>query len=138
MSKIINYLTFNGNCREAMDYYGNCFGALPMYMTFGESPMAEQTPKQYLNNIMHSNLIKDDFIIYAADTMPNQEVTAGTMISLNLECKTEEEINNYYEAFAKESKIVMPLQDTFWGARFAMIVDKFGIPWMFNYEFPKK
>jgi PhnB protein len=70
--------------------------------------------------------------------MPNQEVTAGTMISLNLECKTEEEINNYYEAFAKESKIVMPLQDTFWGARFAMIVDKFGIPWMFNYEFPKK
>jgi PhnB protein len=138
MAKIINYLTFNGNCREAMNYYAQCFQGEANIMTFAESPMASQTPPNYLDKVMHSNLIIGDFILYASDVMPGQEVNAGDQISLSVDCKSEEEIDSYFDFLAKEGKVTMPLQKTFWGAKFGVLTDKYGIPWMFNFDYPKE
>jgi uncharacterized glyoxalase superfamily protein PhnB len=72
-----------------------------------------------------------DQLIYFSDYIG---VTKGDIVSLNIECESEEEIKKYYERLKEESKVEMELQDTFWGAKFAHLIDKFGVNWSLNYQ----
>lgn len=73
----------------------------------------------------------------ASDTLPGMPYTRGTNFSINIDCESVSEIEKLFKAFSEGSQVTMPLQDTFWGARFGMITDRFGISWMFNHELPK-
>lgn len=134
MAQLQTYLAFNGNCREAMTFYNEAIGGELKIMTMGESPMGDQVPPEAKNNVMHATVIKDDFLMMAADSMSDNPVNFGSSISLSVACKSEDEVNHLFEKLSVGGTITMPLQDTFWGARFGMIIDKFGIPWMFNFE----
>ncbi|RYX99938.1 VOC family protein [bacterium] len=135
MTQINPYLSFNGNCREAMSFYQECLGGELYIQTIGESPMAEQFPVEARDRIMHANLKKGSLVLLAADHMnPKNDIIKGNSINLCLNCSTEDEIQTYFSKLSADGKVVHPLEDTFWGAKFAIVTDKFGMDWMLNFE----
>ncbi len=124
------YLTFDGNAREAMTFYQRCLGAELALQTFGEAPM--DSPPGAENRVMHARLAKGAAAIMASDTMPGMPLTQGNNFSITIECESVAEAERLYSALGEGGKATMPLQDTFWGARFGMLTDKFGVNWMLN------
>jgi PhnB protein len=72
-----------------------------------------------------------------SDAGNNHKVNFGDNFSMSVDCKTDEEIEKLFKAMSEGGHITMPLQDTFWGAKFGMCTDKFGVNWMFNHDKPK-
>lgn len=136
MKQLATYLNFDGNCREAMTFYGKCLGADVQFSTFSEVP--DETHRQMGDRIMHARLAKGSAVLMASDTLPGSPFVQGSNFSIAVECDSAEEIDRLFAAFSEEGAITMPLQDTFWGARFGMVTDQFGVRWMFNFELPKK
>ena len=134
MTQISAYLTFNGNCREALTFYKECFDADLNLQTVEGSPMEDQCPPGMKHLILHAILIKDDFILMATDMVEPEGFIKGNNISLSVMCGSEKEINNYFSKFSVGGEILDPLREQFWGAIFGCVVDKFGIRWMFNFE----
>jgi PhnB protein len=139
MEPIIPYLNFNGNAAEALSFYAAAFdGQVAFQQTFGDSPMGEQTPDDFKGKIMHATFQAGGLTLMVSDCMPGQEVKPGTNTSLSLNFTSVEAIEKTFSALSAGATITMPLQDTFWGARFGMLTDKFGINWMFNHDYEKK
>jgi len=129
------YLNFNGNCREAMEFYKSCLnGEIESMMTFGET--GEKDPAQ-ANKIMHSVLRAGKILFMASDCPPGVTVQNGNSITLNIDFEDTALQEKTFNKLAAGGKVTMPLNDTFWGARFGMLTDKFGINWMTNCELKK-
>lgn len=130
--QISPYLQFNGQCAEAFKFYEQCLeGKLEGMMTYGESPMAEQTPAEWRGKIMHAALRLDGQILMGADSPPGQyQSPQGFSVTVTVEQTAQAE--RMFPALAQGGKITMPLQETFWALRFGMLVDRYGIPWMIN------
>lgn len=139
MEAIVPYLMFNGNAAEALAFYAKAFDGKTLFQqSFGESPMANEIPGEYKNKIMHATFQAGDLTFMVSDNMPGQQVSGGTNLSLSLNFKTVADIDKVFAALSEGAKITMPLQDTFWGAKFGMLTDRFGINWMFNHDYEKK
>lgn len=134
MTQINVYLTFNGNCREAMTFYKECLGGELMLQTIGDSPLAEQMPPQMKQSILHSTLVHGGLIIMASDMAGEQGIIRGNSVSLMLNCSSEEEVRTYYAKLSEGGQATHPLENTFWGALFGDLVDKFGNPWLLHYD----
>jgi PhnB protein len=135
MKEIITYLTFDGNCREAMKFYERCLGGELQMMPFSETPC--DAPKEAKDRIAHARLINGSSVLMASDTMPGMPFQQGNNFSISLNCESAQEVDRFFTALGENGKVTMPIQDTFWGARFGMLKDQFGINWMFNFEKPK-
>ncbi|MEO5926858.1 MAG: VOC family protein [Bryobacteraceae bacterium] len=135
---IVTYLTFNGNCREAMTFYKECLGANLHLITFGE--MNPAMPAETKDRIMHASLslAKGVSSLMASDNMPGMPFTQGNNFSVSVLPESVEEIEKLWAAFSQGATIQHKLDDAPWGARYGMLTDKFGIQWMFNFEYPKK
>lgn len=139
MEAIVPYLNFNGNAEDALAFYSKAFdGKVVFQQKFGDSPMGGQTPDDYKNKVMHATFQAGDLTFMVSDSMPGQPVSNGSNTSLSLNFKTVADIDKTFGAMSDGANIVMPLQDTFWGAKFGMLTDKFGINWMFNHDYEKK
>jgi PhnB protein len=136
MKTIDAYLTFDGNCRQAMTFYQKALGGELFIQSFADAKV--EAPKGMEGRIMHARLANGAAVLMASDSMPGTTVKPGDNISLALGCESMQEIDKLFAALGEKGKVTMPLQDTFWGARFGMLTDQFGIHWMFNYELPKK
>jgi PhnB protein len=134
MKDFQTYLNFDGNAHEAMTFYKDCLGGDLFVQTFAESGPG---PNATLDRLMHARLTIGSAILMASDTMPGMPFVQGNNFAVNVACNTIEEIERYFAAFSRKGKVTMPLADQFWGARFGMIEDQFGVNWMFNYELPK-
>jgi PhnB protein len=134
MTHINSYLTFNGNCREAMTFYKKCLGGELTLQTIGESPLADKMPPQMKECILHSALTKGAWALMATDCVPEQGLVKGNSVSLCLNCSSEEEIRNCYANLSKDGQATHPLEDTFWGALFGDLTDKYGNHWLLNYD----
>ena len=133
MEAIVPYLTFNGNAAEALAFYSKVLDGKILYQqTFGESPMPSSDDTK--NKILHATFQADKLTFMVSDSMPDNPATAGSHISLSLNFNSIEAIGKTFAALSEGAKITMELQDTFWGARFGMLTDKFGINWMFNHD----
>ena len=133
MKSILSYLTFNGNCKEAMLFYKECLGGDLYFQTVGESPLADQMPKKMKNCILHSTLTNRNIVLMATDMVPQNGFIQGNNLSLMIDCESESEIKNLYEALAADGHSDHPLEDTFWGAIFGDLTDKYGNHWLLNY-----
>jgi PhnB protein len=137
MEAIVPYLTFDGNAAEALAFYTNALeGKILFQQNFGESPV-ESKPEDK-SRIMHASFEAGDLKFMCSDSMPGHPLSYGSNISLSLHFKTLESIEKAFAALSIGANVTMPLQDTFWGARFGMLTDKYKINWMFNYDYPKK
>ena len=136
MKEKTTYLIFDGQCRDAMKFYAQCLDANLDLMPFSEAPCPSSNESQ--DRIMHARLAKGSAVLMASDTMPGMPFHQGNNFSVTMACESADEINRLFKAFGENGKVTMALHDAFWGARFGMLTDKFGINWMFNYELPKK
>jgi PhnB protein len=133
--KINPYLIFNGDCEAAFTFYAQCLqGTLEVMMTFGESPARDHTPANCHNLIIHTRLAVGDQAIMGSDTTPDRPSSgiSGCSISLNVDSIAEAE--RVFKALSDQGSIQMPLEATFWAARFGMLTDRFGVSWMVNCE----
>lgn len=136
MKEITPYLNFDGNCREAMTFYQRCLGGELHVMTFGEGEF--DSPPEAKDRLIHARLTRGSTVLMASDTMPGMPYRQGNSAWLNLSCESAEEVDRLYPALADGGSGAMPPHDSFWGARFAMLTDRFGVHWMLNYERAKQ
>ncbi|MFN8252140.1 MAG: VOC family protein [Ferruginibacter sp.] len=132
MTQINAYLNFDGKTREAMSFYKECLGGELVMQKIAESPMAAQMPSELGAKILHSSLTNRGIVLMASDCM-GRSVTMGNNISLCINCSSEEEINNFFTSLSEGGKVNEPLQQSFWGATFGNLTDKFGITWILNH-----
>lgn len=132
--RINPYMAFDGNCREAFNFYQKALGGeIVMMFTHGESPMAESTTPELRDKIMHARLVVGDTELMGSDAMPNGYKN-GNHISVSINVDTPDEAEKTFAALSDKATITMPLQETFWAKRFGMLTDQFGIAWMLNCE----
>lgn len=136
MSQINAYITFNGNCHQAMAFYQDALGGELTLQSVKGFPVEARCPTGEEHQIMHAMLIKDDMVLMGSDMMGPAGYQPGNTITLSIKCSTEEEINTYYANLAEGGKIVEKLGKQFWGALFAVIVDKYNTAWMLTYDLP--
>lgn len=130
------YFTFDGNTREAMEFYKSIFGGeFTTDQSFGEAPM--EVPPGYEDKVMHIHYEFNGCTLMASDGMPGHELTMGNNIQLSIGVEDPSEVDKYHDALSAGGASVMAPNDTFWGARFAMCTDKFGINWMINCDIKK-
>lgn len=135
MKAFIPYINFDGNAREAMTFYQQCLGAELTVQTFGETGA---TFPGAADKVMHARLATSrGAVLMASDTMPDVPYTVGNNVWVTQDCDSVEEIDRIFAAFSAGGQVLMPLADQFWGAKFGMLTDKYGINWMFNHEYPK-
>lgn len=135
--RINPYLTFNGNCKEVFEFYKEALnGEIVLSNTFAEAPAEMNVPEDEKGKIMHTTLKAGDAILMGSDNFgPNKEhFSAGNNVSISVNFESEEEIKAVYERFAAAGTVTMPLTPTFWGSMFGMVMDQFGMHWMFNCE----
>ena len=128
------YLSFNGQCEAAFKFYEQCLGGRILAMlTYGSSPVADQTPPEWRDKIMHTRLIVENTVLMGSDSPPEHyEQMKGMSVSLSIE--KPEDAERIFHALAENGTVRMPIQETFWATRFGMLVDQFGTPWMINCE----
>jgi PhnB protein len=134
MTQIFAYLTFNGNCCEAMEFYKECLGGKLTLQTRGDSPMAERMPEQMKNHILPATLKKGNLVLMGSDMAGDNGLKTGSAVSLMLDCENEEEIRSCYKKLSAGGQATHQLEHTFWGALFGDLTDKYGNQWLFNYN----
>jgi PhnB protein len=142
MTTVNPYLTFNGNCEEAFTFYKSIFGgAFQRLARFKDMPPMEgfEMPEGLDERIMHVSLpISKETILMGSDANPMMgEVTTGQHLSLSVNVGNKEEALKIFDGLADGGKITMPIGNTFWGAYFGMLIDKFSIIWMVNHDYDK-
>ncbi|WP_420149500.1 VOC family protein [Spirosoma sp.] len=134
-SVILNpYLFFDGNCREAMEFYKHVFGGELMLTTFGEGPAdAHADPKansaDVKDKIMHARLT-GDVVLLASDNPNGTEAKNSNPFSLSLEGSDEQRLQTYFDKLSENGDVKAPLVKQFWGDVFGMVTDRFGVNWM--------
>jgi PhnB protein len=134
MTQIAPYLNFNGNCREAMNFYKDCLGGELVLQPIKGSPMEAQCPAGTENQIMHSSLTGEGFVLMASDMLSPGGYQPGNNFSLTINCSSEEQVHSLFSKLSAGGSVFQPLQEQFWGALFGMLTDKFGTRWMLNCE----
>jgi PhnB protein len=135
MPNLTPYLSFDGNCAEAMRFYERVLGGkLEKLMTNGESPMADQMPPGNADRIMHARLVFDGGMLFAGDSLVNAGMPFAPMkgVSLTLSYDETADAQRVFEALSDGGKVTMPFEPTFWAERFGMLTDRFGTPWIIN------
>ena len=129
-SRLNPYLSFNGDARDAMEFYRSVFGGELNVSTFGESGMPDGPGA---DKLMHAQLeTPAGFTLMASDTPPGMDYTApNSAISVSLS-GDDQDLRGYWEKLAEGGSVMMPLEKQSWGDEFGMCVDRYGTPWMVN------
>ena len=116
-----------------MSFYKDCLGGELRLQTIGESPLADRMPELMQNCILHSTLTNDALVLLGSDMVPSSGLIKGNALSLSLDCSSEDEIRECYFRLASGGSSDYPLEETFWGALFGGLTDRFGNHWLLNY-----
>jgi len=132
--QMTTYLSFKGECEAAFKFYEQCLdGQLGAIFRYAGSPLADQVPADWQDKVMHGSFTFGDQVLMGGDVAPDRyEQPKGFSLSLQIQSAADAE--RIFHELAKGGTVVMPLEKTFWAARFGMVVDRFGIPWLINCE----
>lgn len=131
------YIYFNGNCREAVEFYSKAFGTeAPRIMTFGDTPPNPAYPlsEQAKKLVLHAELKIEGSNVMFSDTFPGNPFTLGNNVSLSVVSNNEDNVKAYFNKMKEGGTVGMELQETFWSKCYGMLTDKFGIGWQFSLE----
>jgi PhnB protein len=126
------YLTFSGNCREAMMFYQQCIGGELHFQTVQESPLGHKLPDNMKDSILHAKLTRGNLLLMASDMVDDIGLKPGNSISLVLHCHSKKEIRDYYRKLSKDGEKTQPLEITFFGSMMGGLRDKYGNNWLLN------
>ena len=132
------FINFKGNCREAVEFYAEVFNTeKPQIMTYGDTPAqpGQEFPgfEEVKDMVMQASLNINGSIVMFQDVLPVMPLTIGDNINLTLSMKEMEEIKSAFSKLREGGMVHMELQETFWSKLYGSVIDKFGIPWQFNY-----
>jgi PhnB protein len=131
MKSVTTYIHFDGNCREAMQFYQKCLGAeiqMTQHPDSSGKPSSDPAAK-----IMHGQLLRNGQpILMASDGTPGGAHKAGNNFSVSVDCESIAEIDRLFAAIGENGNVILPLGNVPWGARFGMLTDRFGVQWLFN------
>jgi PhnB protein len=140
IKSITPYLNFGGDAAQAVKLYESALGAkVERMMRFGDAPPhgGGEMSAADKERVMHASLRIDGQLIMLSDGPSHWQVPREGNVHVSLDFSDTAEMAKKFDALAEGGKVTMALQDTFWGARFGMLVDRFGIQWMFNCELKK-
>ncbi|HUA57129.1 MAG TPA: VOC family protein [Verrucomicrobiae bacterium] len=134
------YLNFTGQCEEAFQFYEKLLGGkIEGVFRYAGTPVAGQVPPEWGQKIMHIRLKVDESELMGADSAPGLGGDGpAKRFCMSIGVKDPAEAERIFNGLAGGGSVQMPLQQTFWAARFGMLVDRFGIPWMINCEAPQQ
>jgi PhnB protein len=124
------YLFFDGNCREAMEFYKKVFGGDLTVQTYDEVPGDMPGKEQMKGKVIHASLRGGDASLMASDS--RDEALAGGKIQLSISGEDEPRLRKIFDGLAAGGKVSSPLKKEFWGDTFGSLTDKYGIGWMVN------
>ena len=131
------YINFNGNCREAVEFYAHVFKTEePKIMTYGNTPPNPEfvLPEEAKNLVMHALLNINGSNVMFSDVFPGSSFIEGNNITLVVGSKNIDEIKSLFNELKEGGTIEMDLQETFWSKCYGSLTDKFGIGWQFSYN----
>lgn len=134
--KAIAYISFNGNCEEAVSFYQSVLGGKVQIVRFTDIPEDAEIPigDDWKNKVMHSSLLFDDGnVIYFGDTWEGSTVTIGTNATIHLNVDSESEVRRIVEKISVGGKVTMPAEKTFWNSFYGNVIDTFGVQWGVEY-----
>ena len=137
MTNFYNYLHFDGNCRQAMEFYAKCLDADLQVMPFSSGPADMPKEMKEADLVLHARLTQGSAIIMASDCAPGTALQQGNNFAISVDCESRAEVDKLFASLGEKGKVCMPVQDMFWGDYFGMLTDQFGINWMFNHTPPK-
>lgn len=132
------YLTFDGDCRQAFEFYRTVFGGeFETFSTFADGPDDMPVSEEDKHRVLHVSLPVGSNMLMGSDSSsfsPSTEI--GNNFSISIEADSREQCDQLFAPLSAGGSVTMPLQETFWGAYYGMWTDKFGIHWMANYKLP--
>ena len=125
------YIFFYGRCEEALEFYKNALGGTYELMRVEGSPAAAHMPPNSGNRVMHASFSGAGITFLASDGQEDKAIDpdAGN-ICLALASTDGGEGERVFKALSEGGKVVMPIDDAFWGGRFGIVLDRFGTEWM--------
>jgi PhnB protein len=130
--KLHTYLSFNGNTRQAFEYYARHLGGNIMAMlTFGENPACESLPDSR-DLIMHAIIDIGGHLVMGTDATPDRPYEGVRGAHVVIHTQDPAEADKLFAALADGGQVALPIQETFWAKRYGILVDRFGVPWMVN------
>jgi PhnB protein len=130
--QMTTYLSFRGQCEEALSLYEQTLGArIGQIFRYEGTPMAGDVPVDWQRKVMHCTLNIGDQVLMAGDVAA-EKYEAPKGFSLSLQMNDAVEADRVFKELARDGQIVVQLEKTFWAERFGMVVDRFGVPWMIN------
>jgi len=135
MATLNPYLGFDGNAREAMEFYRDVFGGDLNVMTFGDMG----TEGDDAAKVMHAQLDggAHGFTLMASDMPPGQDYQPGNHMSASLSGDEADELRGWWDRLCEGGMVMVPLEKQMWGDEFGMCADRFGIAWLVNIAGPQ-
>jgi PhnB protein len=132
--RLYTYLNYGGNCRQAFEFYVEHLGAeITEITTYGELPESGGVPPEWKNAVVHARIAMGDTTLLGADIPPDRfKPMRSAYLTLMLD--SDEEAERLYALLAEGGEIFMPMEETFFAHRFAMLRDRFGTSWMLLHE----
>ena len=126
------HLCFDGRCAEAFTFYRECFGGeIVSLVRWGETPNNSGMPPEWVDKVCHATFVAGDIHLCGVDVPPGQFTHPQGFFAL-LGVDTPTEAQRIFSLLEKGGRVTMPLQETFWAARYGSLVDRFGVPWEIN------
>lgn len=128
--QLLPYLTFDGTCREAMEFYRQVFGGeleVRYFKEFyGDMPQADQ------EKVMHAELKNDAMSLMASDSVPGSETTFGDNVRITVTGTDSKRLVAFFEELSQGGTVIMPFEKQVWGQELGMLTDKFGTHWLIS------
>lgn len=138
MKALNPYLFFDGNCREAMEFYKQSLGGELFVMKYSEAPESAKahTPPGSDNRVMHAGLRLPHAVLMASDVPAGVAYHQDEHFSLTLDCESVEEVDRLFSKLGEGGKVTMPKGESFFAYNFVGFCDKYGVNWMLIYAKP--
>lgn len=131
--QLVSYLNFNGECREAFDFYQKALGGETVAMiTYGDMGIPDIDEK-LKSLIVHARLIIGDQTLMGSD-VTDEVHSMPAPVQVSIQVDSVEDAERIYGALVEGGNVMIPLEEQSWAARFGFFKDRFGIPWMVNCE----
>ncbi len=130
MTQLTPYLSFDGNCTEAMEFYKSCLGGELDIQKVGDSPMRSEDPRKN-DQVMHSVLTSNAIVLMASDLVMGGDLQRGNGVTLTLSGGSKEETKKLFTKLSEGGHVTHAFEETFFGY-YGDLTDKYGVLWAFQ------